>query len=239
MGAGHARGLRRHRAPRRISESSCRRRRPGPRRAKLRSQCGAAHQSQAVLRSRQCLSVGHPCDGPRIVTLRPRVQARPWTGRGQKLAARQSPPRRSNCGHDSRANGLRSPQSCPGLDGAVPEQRVGKGWIVSGAARLNSYSEQRPLRQLHSFPCKCNSFLRGGNPSATGGPQKLALDVRRMVENRLDVLVANAGGSRNSNAGAITILDGVRETNAAGSPAMPAFQYEEMGRRVRGHGCHF
>jgi NADP-dependent 3-hydroxy acid dehydrogenase YdfG len=60
-----------------------------------------------------------------------------------------------------------------------------------------------------------------------------------MVENRLDVLVANAGVSRNSNAGAITILDGVWETNAAGSLAMLSFQYEEMGPRVRGGGCHF
>ena len=98
MGAGHARGLRRHRAPRRLSESSRRRRRPGPRRAKLRSQCGAADQSQAALRSRQCLSLGHPvagrlCNGRRIVTLQLRTPSKSRRGRraswrgGKEIAA--------------------------------------------------------------------------------------------------------------------------------------------------------
>ena len=102
------------------------------------------------------------------------------------------------------------------------------------------------LQRAASFAHNCTPSLANVTHSFAAeillqreGPQKLALDVRRIVENRLDVLVASAGVSRNSNAGAITILDGVRETNAAGSLAMLSFQYEEMGRRVRGRGCHF
>ena len=53
----------------------------GPHRGSEGRQCGAADRSQAALRSQQCFRsalavAGRLCDGPRIVTLRPRAQGK-------------------------------------------------------------------------------------------------------------------------------------------------------------------